>query len=428
MASSRSASATFQAESRRAFRNMVAKAISVPVERAGRLLLVVVAAPKLGQSAFGNYQLVATATALLMLATEMGLGVWTTRVLARSPSRAALVVGTALRRRGRALGVYATVIGALAFASGRGESRALYFWLALGALTNAAVDYTAAVFRGFERLEDEAQVNVARAFLVAAGGIAALQWRSSASAFAAGTAAGGVVAVCLAVAILRSHYGLLRGPGVVSRDPELARSAAAEGLPLWAITAVTLLYSRGDILLMRLYLGTSDIGAYSAADKVFESLNIVTGVVLAALFPPLARSHGNHEAERRWEALLVGLLLACGVAAGALLYAESVPIVSLIYGRDFAQASAPLRVLGLASPVLFLNYALTHILIARNLERRNLLFAGLALAVNVTSNVVLLPRLGATGAAWGTLATELTMTACCLGVLWRRWAAAASSP
>ena len=61
--------------------------------------------------------------------------------------------------------------------------------------------------------------------------------------------------------------------------------------------------------------------------------------------------------------------------------------------------------------------ALSTILIARNLERRNLLFAVFMLVVNTGTNLVLIPRQGGPGAAWATLLTELALTACCLVVL-----------
>jgi Na+-driven multidrug efflux pump len=79
-------------------------------------------------------------------------------------------------------------------------------------------------------------------------------------------------------------------------------------------------------------------------------------------------------------------------------------------------------VLALAVPILFVNYGLTHFLIARDLERRNVAFAGLMLVVNVGVNLVLIPRRGGPGAAWATLITEVVLTACCLLALRRRTA------
>src|SRR6185312_15982187 len=81
-------------EWRAAFGNMFAKALSVPVEKGARLLLVMVAARLLGVAAVGRFQFADTVAALLIVATELGLGIWTTRALARTPERAPEIVTT----------------------------------------------------------------------------------------------------------------------------------------------------------------------------------------------------------------------------------------------------------------------------------------------------------------------------------------------
>ena len=48
------------------------------------LVLVVVSAPVLGQTVFGRFQFATTVTTMLALGTDLGLGLWTTRELARS--------------------------------------------------------------------------------------------------------------------------------------------------------------------------------------------------------------------------------------------------------------------------------------------------------------------------------------------------------
>ena len=94
--------------------------------------------------------------------------------------------------------------------------------------------------------------------------------------------------------------------------------------------------------------------------------------------------------------------------------------MALIYRGGFARAVPSLRVLAAALPILFLNFGLTHFLIARDLERRNLAFAGVMLVVNVAANLLVVPRLGGPGAAWATLLTEVVLTICCLAALARR--------
>jgi PST family polysaccharide transporter len=408
--------APFGAERRRALANILYKAVSVPVEKGARLALMLVAAPALGAAAFGSYQLATTATSLLMLGTEMGLGVWTLRTLARDRTEAPVVVGTALRMRALALVPYGLVVTVATLLAG-GETRVALVFLAPIALGNAVVDYAATVFRGFERFQDEAGLNAARALLTMGAGLGALAWRPTVGALGSGVLLGTALSAGSAFVLFARRYHLVGRDAGSRFDRQVARAALAQGIPLWLVTVISLLYFRGDVLLMRIYVGNAEIGAYSAAYKIFEGVAILPGVIMAGAFPPLARAHGDPARQRRWERLLVLVLVALGAAAAVALYAGSARVVTLAFGHGYARAVPSLRILALAVPWFFLNMALTSILIARNLERRNLLFAILMLGVNTGANLLFIPRQGGPGAAWATLLTEVALTICCLIVL-----------
>jgi|SRR5579871_2274580 len=398
-------------EGRTALANAVVKALSVPVEKACRILLMIVAAPMLGAAAFGSYQFAFAATTMLALCTDLGMSVWTTRALARDRTRAPAIVATASRLR---LGVafpYLVVVGIAAALAGPGDTRGALALLGLAALVNAFIDYLLAIFRGFERLVDEARLNVARALLIAGGGLTALAARRTVTSLAGGLLVGMVASGFYGLRLLRRGYGLDVRAGRF--DAGLARAAAREALPLWLATLFSLLYFKGDVVILKAFAGNAEVGAYSAAYKIFEGLMIIPAVVLTATFPPLARAKDDPARRRRWEGALVALLLGLGTAVAVTVYLGSGPIVALVYRRGFGRAVPSLRVLAAALPILFLNYGLTHFLIARDLERRNLQFAALMLVVNVTSNLLLIPRFAGPGAAWATLITEVALTICC---------------
>jgi O-antigen/teichoic acid export membrane protein len=296
--------------------------------------------------------------------------------------------------------------------AGPGDTRRALALLGLAALVNAFVDYLLAIFRGFERLADEAHLNVARALLISACGLGALAVHRTVGALSAGLLAGMVGSGLYGLRLLRRGYGL--DAGTSKFDRELWRAAAREALPLWMATLFSLLYFKGDVVILKLFSGNAEVGAYSAAYKIFEGLMIIPSVVLAATFPPLARAKDDPERQRRWEVALAALLLTLGAAVGLCLYLTSDRVVALLYGAGFARAAPSLRVLALALPILFLNFGLTHFLIARDLERRNLLFAALMLVVNVSANLLLIPRLAGPGAACATLVTEVALTICCV--------------
>ena len=92
-------------------------------------------------------------------------------------------------------------------------------------------------------------------------------------------------------------------------------------------------------------------------------------------------------------------------------------IVRLLFGARFGDAVFSLRVLAVGLPLLFLNYGLTHFLIARDLGKMTLWASITMLGLNVVLDMTRIPRGGGVGAAWATVLTELGLTAWCLAGL-----------
>jgi len=408
--------------------NLLYKAVSLPLEKVCRFVLVAVAARMLGEAPFGTFQFAATATTLLALCTEMGLGVWSTRALARAPERAAIIVGTSLRVRALAAGPYVVLTGAAALAVGPGPLRAAMILLGVAALADAVVDQLSAALRGYDRFGDEARLTAGRAVLVAAAGIAAVVRGRSVGWLAGGVALASLVAAGYGLALVRRRFRLPTALGGEGFDPALARTAVRQGLPIWLAGMLALLYFRGDTLLVRVFAGDAALGAYSAAYKIFEGSMLVPAILLAVAFPPLARAHADRDRQRRWERSLAAVLLTLGLAVGSACHLGAGAIIAVAFGPRFAAGVPSLLVLSWGLPLLYLNYGLNMFLIARDLGRRNLTFAALMLVINVALNLYLIPRRGGIGAAWATVLTEAALTACCLATLAadRRTPAAAS--
>jgi len=405
-----SSPAPVAAERARALANLFAKAVSLPLEKGCRFLLMFLAGRLLGEAGFGRFQFALTVTGFLAFGTDLGLGIWTTRALARSRADGAATVGTTLGLRALASLPYLVVTLAVAYALGPGETRGAFLLLGLAALGSAYADHVAAILRGYERLDDEARLNVARAALAGACGLGAFAAGRSLAALSAGMAVGAAAGCAYGAWMLRQRYPLFP-----SRfDRALAGRAARAALPLGLASLLSMLYFKGDVVLLHRLSTDAELGAYSAAYKLFEGSMILPAIVLSAAFPPLARAHGDRERQRRWERPVVTALLGLGLLVGAVLYFGRAPLIALFFGPAFGRASASLRLLALGVPLLYFNYGLTHFLIARDLGRRNLLFGALMLIVNVGINLAVIPRYGGPGAAAATTLTELFLTICCL--------------
>jgi O-antigen/teichoic acid export membrane protein len=405
-------------ELRRALSNFFLKVASLPVEKACRLVVVVVAAQALGTAAFGMYQYAATLTALLAISTELGLGVWTTRALARDLDQAPKIVGTSLRLRSLGIPLYALALAVALAMTGAGEARRVLFLLGVAALAQSLIEYLGAIFRGHERLRDEAWLNSVRAVLVLVAALGGLRVARSVTGLAGGVMVGALATVAIGFRLLHARYGLASASRRVF-DPDIARAARREASALWVAGLLSTLYFRCDVILLRAFRGDAEVGVYSAAYRLFEAVMIVPSVVLAVTFPRLARFDADRRRQARFQAALAASLLAVGALLGAAFHLGRGPLIHLAFGSAFAPAAASLRVLSLGLPLLFLNFALTHTLIARNLERPYLVIVALMLVLNVCVNLAAIPRWGGPGAALATVLTETALTACCLFTLAR---------
>jgi O-antigen/teichoic acid export membrane protein len=401
---------------RDALRDLSLKGVSLGLERGGRLLVAVAAAEALGQTSFGRFVFATTVTAMLAFGTDLGLSIWTTRALARKRAGGEHVVRLGLALRAIAALPYAGAIAGAAFGVADGETRSAIAWLGIAALLNAFADHFGAVLRGYGRFADEARLNTFRAVLATTFGLAALGIGRSLGTLCMGTAAASLGGLVYGFATLRGLGPVMRAAGAWL-DRAQARAALRQSLPIWFSGLVSLVYFKVDTLFLHALTGDAELGAYGAAYKLFEGALLLPAVVLAVTFPQLARAHADWAAQRRLERQLAALLLGLGLSVGAVCFFGRAPLIETVFGASFSRAEASLAALALGLPVLYVNFGLTHFLVARDMERTTTFLSLMMLALNVTLDVALIPRGGGPGAAWATVLSELALTVGCLVAL-----------
>jgi O-antigen/teichoic acid export membrane protein len=381
------------------------------------LLIVVVAAPVFGAAVFGEYQFATTVAALVTTSTELGLGTWTTRALARDGGHTGSIVAAGMRLRLLTVVPCAVVLGIVALLQTPGEARRAVALLGVAALAGSFVDYFGAILRGLEDFRREAATNIARAVLTTAGALGGLLVARSLTGLATGLLGGALASFAFGWRILggRSHDAR---PESSRRSPHIPVRAL---LPLWLAGLLSTLYFRCDIVLLRLFVSDAEIGNYGAAYRIFEALMLAPSTIMAVAFPRLARTGAAPHGWTRLEVQLLGLLAGLGGVVAAGLYTFSDPLVHVVFGADFARAAMLLRVLAFSAPPLFLNFALTFFLFARGRERDYLVIVAIMVVLNVALNLIAIPHLGSLGAAWATLATETALaTASVIALAGRR--------
>jgi O-antigen/teichoic acid export membrane protein len=406
---------------RRAVTGFAFKALSSPLEKACRLLVVFVVAPALGATAFGTYQFATTVALMLTALAGFGLGPWTTRALARDRDGLHAVMAAGLRLRAFAAIPFLALLGLVAWREDAGDARWAMIVLGVAALAHSFVDYYGAILRGREDFRQEAAMNAVRALSTTLCALGAFFVTRSLMGLATGIAVGSLASAVWGLWYVRHVYRDARHGSTVSQTDavRVVRDVLREAGPLWLSGLLATLYFRTDILFVRYFAGEAEVGSYAAAYRIFEATMLLPSTVMHVAFPRLARAHTEQHPARQVELPLTLLLVALGVIVAVLLVAADAGVVRALLGPAFARSEAPLRVLACTVPVMFASYAVGDFVIARGREAWLVRVLGAMLALNVVLNLLMVPRMGGTGAAWSTLVTEVAFVACGIALLAR---------
>jgi O-antigen/teichoic acid export membrane protein len=169
------------------------------------------------------------------------------------------------------------------------------------------------------------------------------------------------------------------------------------------------------------YFTDSEVVAqYSAGYLFLDQLMILSNFMMSALFPNFARSCSAHGKE--YQALYRGILILFlkYLAPIALLIAIfSRFLLSIVYGSEYAEAWGSLSVLMLAAIFAWLNGPSGTIFISLRKQHIYMWATLLSLVVNLGGNLILIPSVGAIGAAISTVLTEAAICGFCLWWIYR---------
>lgn len=212
------------------------------------------------------------------------------------------------------------------------------------------------------------------------------------------------VALGLALSILRHRLSLFRDFG--GHIPYL-RKALVYGVKAHLGNILTFLNYRLDLFLVNLLAGPAAAGLYIVAVRLVEQLWIVSQAVSTVIFPRLAAMAGDEAARRRFTPLVARIVLWITLFGAGLLAAIARPLIEVLFGAEFADASLAVMIL-LPGVVLAASArVLANDLAARGRVGINLGLAAFALVINTTANLMLIPPFGIAGAA---AATSLAYT------------------
>lgn len=389
----------------RIFRNIRALAAAKAATMASGLVTAAWTARVLGPDSFGVLGFGTSLMAYAALFVNMGLSTYAIREIARDRDQAAELSEHVLTLRT----VLAVVVGALyaAFILSLDkpmEVKAVLLVQAVQLLGNALVlDF---VYQATEKMgviaTREIGTSIGSMLLVF------LLVRGPEDAITAAAITGGSITVNALVMIgrFRRDFGHLR-PRVdlkVWREILTAATPMAVGVFAWAI------FTHLDVVMLGFLAPHTEVGWYSAAVKIQTLANLVGNIVMNAFLPQLAAAYGELGPMRDRMRAYAGVMLAVGglVVAGGFALAPS--ILGTLFGDAYAPATLALRLLMLASAVVYANMILGNPLLVWHRQTGYMIAMLSGGALNALLNIWWIPRYGIEGAAMATFTAELAAT------------------
>lgn len=403
---------------KKVFGSVLRLGLGEAVSRLSSFALFAYVSRKFGVELLGAIALSQTVAAYVTLGTDQGLRMIGARMVAREPGLAARLIPYVITKRATCCVVCVAAGSVYAL---WGPVPAIARLYVLGFVL-AVVPYALSLDWLAWGLDHFAWLGAWRAgvglvFAFGAIGWIALSGRTLLPITVA-NATGAVFGAGLLWALWRFRWRKHCSPANASQCALRAELRWAVVLPLGISTVLNLMFNNFDTIMLGAMTSAREVGRYNAAYKI---LFVVFGgyyLLTQSLYPRLSRVAGDARIRGLiWRALLglfaLGSVLAVGVSVAAH------PILRLIYGSDL-NAARLLQLLAWAIPMDFCTALLGTVLVSRGFDKPVLWGAVVATISDIGLNLWLIPRMGATGAAWATLISYVVLLATLAGSYYSR--------
>jgi len=194
-----------------------------------------------------------------------------------------------------------------------------------------------------------------------------------------------------------------------------------ESAPMGIASIIIFVYYKMDTILLSVMKTNFDVGIYNAAYKVLDNIAFFPAMIAGLVMPIMA--HSIFTDKKRFKDISnktfkVFIILAVPLVIGTLFLSDG--IIRVIGGAGFAQSASVLRILVFALALMFFGQFFNTILIIGNLQKRLMWISGFAAIINVSLNLILIPKFSYIAAAYTSVFTELIVVIVAATVVYKK--------
>lgn len=371
-----------------------------------------------GEEAYGSYFSLFSFSVIFTLVLDMGLSGFNNRAVSVDPSRVKLFFGNVLLLRLALTVLYFAVTLTAAWLMGyTGSQRSLLLILMVNQFMASLTLWLRSNISGMQYLILDSLLSVADRLLMIIicslllwGGLTDGPFRIEWFVWSQTVAYFTVMAISFVTVIRRG------GVSAIRPDMSVLKGIIVSGLPYALVVITMTIYWRVDSVLIERVLpdGAVQAGYYAQAFRLFDAFSMIPVMFGGLLLPIFSKEHAAGNDITPLASMAYGMLLApVGIiAVTAATFPEE--ILNLLYTSSVESAVQPFRLLMITLIPVGLTYIYSTMLTSAGFIKTLGLITSAALTVNLSLNLLLIPRFAGTGSAMASLAAQLIVASMCI--------------
>ncbi|HEX7502349.1 MAG TPA: oligosaccharide flippase family protein [Acidobacteriota bacterium] len=372
------------------------------------VLVVVLLARPLGTAEFGRLMLAVSFASAFAIIVEYGFRWYATKEVSQKPEAARTVAGDIFNAQ-LLLALGATL---LAFTAARllaypTRTMVIVGIVWLSTVLMAFTQVTRSVFRGLDMFPSDTALNLVLFTAIALALVPPLLFLPTTVAFAVAILGARVVYFAAGQALFKKRVGRMDFHFSIRKGGRLLAGTIAYGTQ---IMFARLLLEWNTIVLHQ-YRGNIGVGLYQAAFRFLLGTMMIGDILLQAFFPVIAQlAIADRRRFIKTSTVMNRYLLSGGAYMSGAFFVFAPELIHLIFGAPYAAAVPIMRILAFAVMANFISAAPAIAMTALGKQGARARASALVMVFNVLCAFVLIPALGAQGAAVSMVASFMLLS------------------
>lgn len=375
------------------------------IGRLSRAFLVIYSARVLGAENWGAFSYAITFAAIFLIFSDIGINALLTRETAKDQKARLEFLSTAFFMK---LALLFLSIGLIIFVAPLltkiNAAKTLFSLVGIILLFDCLREFGLALNRAMEKMENEALIRVLTNIATSILGIIFLYISATSRSLAFAYIAGNIIGFAAILWILRSYFKNL----FTNFSVKLVRPIFYSAWPFALLGLLDALMINTDIIMLGWWTSASEIGFYSAVQRIIQFFYIIPALVGSATFPVFARLAKEQSDKFRLaleKSISLILLFGLPIIFGGVILAKET--VLALFGTEYLPSVATFQIFLLSILFIFPGILITNAIFAYDKQKSFVGFTSFGLLSNIIFNYLLIPKYGIEGSAIATIISQL---------------------